>query len=258
VKIVEGRAMTPGADEAVVGKAIAGRFEHLSVGDTIEPKKNRPLKIVGVFADGGSALESEVWADLDTVRSSFGREGMVSSVRVRLESAAAFEAFEAAVESDKQLGLEAMTEDQWNAKQSQFLSVFVSALGFVISFFFGLGAVIGAMITMYASVANRQREIGTLRAIGFPRWQILLSFLLESLAIALVGGGVGCAMALGMGAVKFSMLNFATFSEMVFTFQPTPAVFVTALVFTVGMGLIGGLLPAIRAARMSPVEAMRN
>lgn len=258
IAIVEGRAMTPGADEAMVGRAIAGRFRNLNVGDSIEPKKNRPLKIVGVFADGGSAIESEIWADVDTVRSSFGREGLVSSVRVRLDSASAFDAFEASVEGDKRLGLEAMTEDQWNAKQSQFLSIFVTALGTVISVFFGLGAVIGAMITMYASIANRQREIGTLRAIGFPRRLILLSFLLESLVIALAGGLLGSLGALGMGFVKFSMLNFATFSEMVFTFEPTPQVFAISLAFTIGMGLVGGLLPAVRAARMSPVEAMRS
>jgi putative ABC transport system permease protein len=258
VKIVEGRQMTPGADEAIVGKAIAGRFVNLEVGGTVEPKKNRPLKIVGVFDDGGSALESEVWADVDTARGAFGREGMVSTVRVRLDSPGAFEAFEASVESNKQLGLEAMTETQWNEKQSQFLSVFVTALGSLISFFFALGAMIGAMITMYSSVATRQREIGTLRAMGFPRRWILLSFLLESTFVALAGGLLGCVGALGMGFVKFSMLNFATFSEMVFTFHPTPMVFAVALGFSVGMGLLGGLLPAVRAARMSPVEAMRS
>jgi putative ABC transport system permease protein len=257
-QVVEGRAMTPGTDEAVVGKAIAGRFQRLTVGSTFEPKKNRPLKVVGVFADGGSALESEVWADADVVRALFGREGMASSVRVRLETPSAFDAFEAAVESDPRLGLEAMTEAQWTGKQSQFLSIFVTALGGVISFFFSIGAVIGAMITMYASVANRQREIGTMRAIGFLRRQILLSFLLESLIIALAGGSLGCLGALGMGFVKFSMLNFATFSEMVFTFQPTAGVFVTSFVFTTAMGLVGGLLPAIRAARLSPAEAMRG
>ena len=160
VKITEGRMFAAGADEAVVGKAIAGRFEHLDVGDTIEPKKNRPLKIVGVFDDGGSAMESEVWADVDTTRALFGREGMVSTVRAKLDSPGAFDAFEAAVESDKNLGLEAMTEKQWNDKQSQFLSIFINALGIVISFFFAMGASIGAMITMYSSIASRGREIG--------------------------------------------------------------------------------------------------
>lgn len=258
LRIIEGRAMQPGTDEAIVGKAIAGRFDGLTVGSTIEPKKNRKLTIVGVFDLGGSALESEVWADLDTVRSAFGREGMVSSVRARLESPAAFAAYESAIEGDKRLGLEVMTEDEWNAKQSQFLSVFVTALGAVISVFLSIGAVIGAMITMYASIANRQREIGTLRAIGFKRRQILLSFLLESLMVSTIGGVFGSVAALGMSFVKFSMLNFATFSEMVFTFRATPGVFAVAWAFTLGMGLFGGLLPAIRAARMSPVLAMRN
>ena len=258
VKITEGRMFAAGADEAVVGKAIAGRFEHLDVGDTIEPKKNRPLKIVGVFDDGGSAMESEVWADVDTTRALFGREGMVSTVRAKLDSPGAFDAFEAAVESDKNLGLEAMTEKQWNDKQSQFLSIFINALGIVISFFFAMGASIGAMITMYSSIASRGREIGTLRAMGFPRRYILLSFVFESLMISAIGGVLGSIAALGMSSVKFSMLNFATFSEMVFQFRPTPMVFVIAISAALGMGLFGGLLPAIRAARVSAVEAMRG
>ena len=258
VRIVEGRRMAAGGDEALVGKAIAGRFQNLHVGGTIEPKKNRPLKIVGVFDDGGSVLESEIWADADFVRAAFGREGMVSSVRARLDSASAFEAFESAIEGDKRLGLEAMTETAWNEKQSQFLSAFVTVLGAVISVFLAMGAVIGAMITMYASIANRQREIGTLRAIGFKRWQILLSFVFESLLIASAGGLIGSIGALGMGFVKFSLLNFVTFSEMVFTFEPTLEVFAISWIFTLTMGLFGGLLPAIRAARLSPVVAMRG
>ncbi|MBA2321204.1 MAG: ABC transporter permease [Deltaproteobacteria bacterium] len=258
VEIVDGRMFAPGADEAIVGKSIAGRFVNLEVGGVIEPKKNRPLKIVGAFDDGGSALESEVWADVDFVRSAFGREAMVSSVRAKLESPSAFDAFEATVEGDKSLGLEAMTEAEWNEKQSQGLALFITVLGAVISFFFAIGASIGAMITMYGSVANRGREIGTLRAIGFPRRSILLSFVIEALLISLLGGVIGCIAALGMGFVKFSMLNFATFSEMVFRFHPTPTVFAISLGFALVMGLVGGILPAIRAARMSPVQAMRS
>jgi len=257
-RIVEGRMMAPGTDEAIVGRAIEGQFEHLAVGDTIEPKKNLPLKVVGTFEDGGSSLESELWADIDTTRAAFGRQGIVSSVRARLDDPSSFAAFEMTVESDKNLGLEAMTETEWSDKQSQFLSIFVTALGVIISFFFAIGAIIGAMITMYASIANRQQEIGTLRAIGFRRRHVLLSFILESVLLALTGGVLGCLAALGMSFVKFSILNFVTFSQMVFKFHATPSVFGVALVFTVGMGVLGGLLPAMRAARMSPVEAMRN
>jgi len=258
VSIIEGRALKAGADEAIVGRAIAGRFVNLELNGVIEPKKNRPLKIVGIFDAGGSSYESEVWADVDTVKAAFGREGMVSSVRVKLESAGAFDAFKASVEGDKRLGLEAWTEEQWGEKQSQFLSTFMSALGFIISFFFSIGAMIGAMITMYASVAGRQREIGTLRALGFPRRQILFSFIFESLVVAIAGGVVGSLAAMALTFVKFSTLNFATFSELVFTFKATPDVFVTAFIFALVMGLMGGLLPAVRAARMSPVNAMRN
>jgi putative ABC transport system permease protein len=258
VKIVEGRLPAPGSDEAMVGRAIAGRFTHLSVGDAFEPKKNRPLRVVGVFEDGGSAWESEVWADIDTVRSAFGRQGMVSSVRVNLGSPADFDQFEANIESDKRLGLEAMTDTQWTEKQSNGMMLFVTILGGLTSAFFAIGAMIGAMNTMYASIANRQKEIGTLRAIGFRRRHVLLSFVLESILIALIGGALGSLAALGMTFAKFSMLNFATFSEMVFRFQPTVQVFVIAFLFAGGMGLLGGLLPAIRAARMPPVQAMRN
>jgi putative ABC transport system permease protein len=257
-RIAEGRMMAPGSNEAIVGRAIAGRFENFTVGDTVTPKKNLPLEVVGVFEVNGSSLESELWADVDTMRAAFGRQGMVSSVRATLDDPSSFAAFELAVESDKRLGLEAMTETQWSEKQSQFLATFVTVLGTVISVFFSIGAMIGAMITMYASIANRQKEIGTLRAIGFRRRHVLLSFIFESVLLALTGGLLGCLAALGMSTVEFSILNFATFSEMVFKFQATLSVFVVALVFTVGMGLFGGLLPAIRAARMSPVEAMRN
>jgi putative ABC transport system permease protein len=258
VKVIEGRLPTPGSDEAMVGRAIAGRFQHLTVGDTIEPKKNRPLKVVGVFEDGGSAWESEVWADVDTTRSAFGREGLVSSVRVSLASPADFDQFEANIEADKRLGLEAMTDDQWTEKQSNGLMLFVTILGGLTSAFFAIGAMIGAMNTMYASIANRQKEIGTLRAIGFRRRHVLLSFVLESILIALIGGALGSLAALTMTFARFSMLNFATFSEMVFRFHPTPQVFLISFVFAAAMGLVGGLLPAIRAARMPPVQAMRN
>ncbi len=258
VKIVEGTTFKTGADEAIVGRAIAGRFVNLKVGGTIEPKKNRPLKIVGIFESAGSSYESEVWADVDTIKAAFGRSGMVSSVRVKLDSAAAFDAFKAQVESDKALGLEAFTEEAWAEKQSQYLSMFMTALGFIISFFFSIGAMIGAMITMYASVIGRQREIGTLRALGFPRRQILFSFIMESLLVSLAGGLLGSVAAMGLTFVKFSTLNFATFAELVFTFKATPDVFVVAFLFALSMGLFGGMLPAIRAARMSAVQAMRN
>ena len=258
VKMSEGRPHQPGTDEAIIGKRLVGRFKGLAMGQTFELKKNRPLKVVGVFEDQGSSFESEVWADLDTVRTSFGREGVVSSVRVRLESETKYDAFEAAIEQDKQLGLEAMRESDYYEKASEGSSMFISILGIVITVFFSIGAIIGAMITMYATVANRQKEIGTLRALGFSRFSILSSFLTEALMLALLGGGIGVLASLAMGFVKFSMINFASWSEIVFTFDPTPQILLTSLLIGGIMGLVGGLAPAIRAARISPIEAMRG
>jgi putative ABC transport system permease protein len=258
VQIVEGRAAQPGSDEVIIGKRIRGRFRGTDLGQSFELKKNRPVKVVGVFADGGSSYESEIWADLDVLRTSYGREGIVSSVRVRLESPTKFEAFQAAVEQDKRLGLQAQREPTYYEKQSEGTSIFIRALGTLVAVFFSLGAMIGAAITMYAAVANRQREIGTLRALGFSRTSILVSFVLESLFLALGGGALGLLGALAMGSVSFSMINFASWSEIVFTFDPTPPILVTSFVFAGAMGFFGGFFPAVRAAKVSPIAAMRG
>jgi putative ABC transport system permease protein len=257
VHIIEGRPIQPGSDEVLVGKAIRGRFKGVDLGQSFELKKNRLGKVVGVFEAGGSSYESEVWVDLETLRAAYGREGIVSSVRVRLDSPAAFDAFKASVESEKRLGLQAMRETDYFERQSEGTSKFVGIMGSLIAFFFSVGAMIGAMITMYAAVANRQREIGTLRALGFSRRSILTSFLIESVVLALAGGLVGTAASIGMGFVKFSMMNFASWSEMVFIFEPTPKILAFALGFAGVMGLLGGFFPALRAARVSPVAAMR-
>jgi putative ABC transport system permease protein len=256
-KIIEGNAAKPGTDEAVVGKRIRGRFKNLDLGQSFDIRRNRPVKIVGVFEDGGSSYESEVWADVDTVRTAFGRPG-VSSVRVKLESESKFDGFKTAVESDKQLGLMTLRESEYYEKQSEGTSIFIGVMGTVVAVFFSIGAMIGAMNTMYAAVASRTREIGILRALGFSRIGILFSFLMESVALALIGGVIGVAGCMAMGAVKFSMMNFASWSEMVFTFEPTPQVIVTAFIAAGAMGLLGGFFPAIRAARTSPIAAMRG
>ena len=183
---------------------------------------------------------------------------MVSSVRARLTSAGAFPAFKAAIESDPQLDLKAQRESDYYAKQGQATSEFVKVLGVIIAVFFSVAAMIGAMITMYGAVSTRGREIGTLRALGFSKGAILASFLLESVALSVAGGAVGVVAAMGMVFVRFSMINFANWSEMVIGFQPTPRIVVTALVFSIGMGLLGGLLPAVRAARIRLLEALRT
>ena len=258
VKIVEGRPARPGTDEVIIGKAIRGRFKGLELGQTFDLRKNRPAKVVGVFADGGSSFESEIWGDLNTIRSAFGREGMVSSVRVRLQDPTHFDSFKLAIDQDPQLGLLVMRESEYYEKQSAGTSIFITAMGVMIAIFFSIGAMIGAMITMHASIANRQREIGTLRALGFSRLSILTSFLIESIALALMGGAVGAIAAMGMGFVRFSTMSFASWSEIVFTFEPTPGIIVSAMALAAVMGLFGGFFPAVRAARMNPILAMRG
>jgi putative ABC transport system permease protein len=256
-QLIAGRAPNPGTDEVIVGRGIRGRFKGVDLGQSFELKKNRMVQVVGVFDDGGSSFESEIWADLNTVRTAFGREGLVSSIRVHLESPTKFDGFKASVEQNRQLNLEAQRESEYYEKQSQGLSIFITALGFVIAFFFFIGAVIGATITMYASVANRQREIGTLRALGFSRFSIITSFLFESTLLALAGGFLGALASLALGFVKFSMMNFQSWAEIVIKFEPNFVSIGVAIVVACSMGIVGGFLPAIRAARMSPVEAMR-
>jgi putative ABC transport system permease protein len=258
VHIVAGRAPRPGSDEALVGARVRGRIRGLDLDQTFELKKNRPVTVVGVFEADGSSYESEVWVDRELLRQAYNRQGIVSSVRVRLDSPTKFDAFRAGVENDKRLGLQAVRETAFYEKQSEGAATFVGILGTIVSVFFAAGAMIGAMITMYAAVANRQREIGTLRALGFSRSSVLTSFLLEAVLLSVIGGGLGAALSMSMGFVHFSMVNFASWSEIVFSFDPTPRVIGTALAFAGGMGLIGGLLPAIRAARTSPLKAIRG
>jgi putative ABC transport system permease protein len=258
VQIVDGRAARPGTDEVIIGQRLRGRFKGLELGQSFELRKNRRAQVVGVFSYEGSSHESEIWADIDTVRQAFGRGGIYSSVRVQLSSPSQFDAFEAVIEGDKALGLDALREDRYYEKQSEGTSIFVTGLGVVVAIIFSIGAMIGAMITMYASIASRSREIGTLRALGFSRGAIMTSFLLEALALALSGGLLGIALSLSLGTVRFSMMNFASWSEIVFSFSPTPGILLTALLFSAMMGLFGGLFPALRATRISPLSAMRD
>ncbi len=256
VKIVEGRLPQSGSDEVVIGRAIAGRFKGLNLNDSFELKKNRQVKVVGVFEDGGSSNESEVWADIDTLRTAFKREGYTSAIRVRV-SPLQFDTFKASIESNRQLNMQVLKEAEYYEKQSEGTSLFITIMGTMIALFFSIGAMLGATITMHAAVANRQREIGTLRALGFSKGSIMLSFLLESIILSVIGGGIGALASLAMGLVSFSMVNFASWSEIVFRFEPNGGIIIGSMVFATVMGIVGGFLPAIRAARTNPIEAMR-
>jgi len=258
VHLIAGRPARPGTDEAIVGARIRGRIKGVDLDQTFDIKKNRPVKVVGVFEADGSAYESEIWVDRELLRQAYGRQGVVSSIRVRLDSASKFDAFRAGVENDKGLGLQVLRETAFYEKQSEGLSAFIGGLGSVVSFFFALGAMIGAAITMYAAVSNRQREIGTLRALGFSQISILMSFLLEAIILSVIGGAIGALAALPWAFVRVSMVNMASWSEVVLSFDPNARVMMIALAFAVLMGLLGGLFPAIRAARTSPLKAIRG
>jgi putative ABC transport system permease protein len=258
VHIVAGRMAKPGSHEVVIGKRLRGQFKGLDIGQHFELKKNLSVEVVGVFEGSGSSSESEIWGDVDLVRSAFGREAMLSSVIVELESPAKFDAFKLAMERDKQLGLQAFPEIAYYEQQSEGTAKLVTWLTGIVVFFFSIGAIIGATITMYAAVAHRQREIGTLRALGFSRLTIMASFLLEAVLLALLGGVVGAIASLAMGFVKFSMMNMTSWSQISFSFDPTPGILASAVLLGGVMGVLGGLFPAFRAARVSPVEAMRD
>jgi putative ABC transport system permease protein len=258
VRLIAGRPMRPGTDEMMIGENLRGEFKGLELGQRFEIKKNRMVEVVGVFEAGGSSFESEIWADVDTVRTSFGRDGLVSSITIALESASKLDGFKRAIESDKQLDMQVMREVDYFEKQSEGTASLINFLGGAIVFFFSIGAMIGAMITMYGAVSNRRREIGTLRALGFSRTTILASFVLEAFMLALIGGAIGAAASMAMGLVELSMMNMNTWSEIVFKFDPSPEIVAGAVLSGGVMGILGGLFPAVRAARVSPVAAMRD
>jgi putative ABC transport system permease protein len=257
VRLASGRAIVPGTAEALVGKSLIPLQPELALGQSFELAAGRPVAVVGVFEAGGSVLESEVWVDLDAARSALGLEGKLSSVTARLEQQEAFDGFALPLTQDKQTGLDVARESAYYTKISGGMASVISALGVVEAVIFSLGAVCATMIVFYSAVAQRRREIGVLRALGFGRPAILAAFLSESVALALAGGGVGVGLALLTPWLDFTTVNFATGTEVTFRFHPDPSVLLVAVLVAVGIGVLGGTLPALRAARMSPVVAMR-
>ena len=258
VRVIDGRPAKPGTDECMIGKGLVGKYKGMTLGDHFELKQNRPVTVVGVFEAGGSSYESEVWVNLETARTSFGREGLSSSVTVKLDSPAKFDAFKATIETDKQLLLEARRETKYYEDQSQGTAIFISIMGAIITVFCAAGATLGAMNTMFAAVAQRKREVGTLRALGFSKFAILSSFVLESSVLALAGGLVGLLAALALTTQRVSMMNFQTWQEISFSFAATPGVLFACVLAGTGMGIVGGFLPALKAANTSAIEAMRG
>lgn len=255
VRIIDGRAFRPGSSEVVVGRAVAEGFDGTGIGEKLR-FGGREWTVVGTFDGGRSGFDSEVWGDAEQMAQAF-RRGAWSSVIARLRDARDFDAFAAAVAADPRLVLDVKREPAFYEEQSKQLSTFISVLGITLSIIFSIGATIGAMITMYASVSNRTAEIGTLRAIGFRRVSILAAFLLESMLLALVGGAVGLFLASFLQAFTITTMNWQSFSQLAFGFHLTVGIVVATLAFSLVMGLVGGFLPSLRAARLEIVDALR-
>jgi ABC-type lipoprotein release transport system permease subunit len=255
VKLTAGRMFRPGASEVIAGASIARRFAGAGIGETLRFGQ-REWTVVGLFDAGNSGFDSEIWGDADQLMPAF-RRNAYSAMVLRLADTSLFDGFKKDIESDPRLTLDAKREQTFYSDQSRALSTFISVLGLILSVIFSIGAIIGATITMYASVANRVGEIGTLRALGFQRRSILAAFLTEAMLLAVVGGALGLACASLMQFLSFSTTNFQSFSELAFGFRLTPAIVLKTLIFSLVMGVIGGFLPALRAARMKIVDALR-
>ncbi|MDC4222747.1 MAG: ABC transporter permease [Candidatus Manganitrophus sp.] len=255
VKLVEGRRWRAGLSEVIVGRPVAEGFQGAGLGETIRFGM-RDWTVVGVFDAEGAGFESEIWVDAEQLVQAF-RRPVFSSITAQLSSAGDFSTLKSRLESDPRLTVEVAREKQYYAEQSEMMATFIRVLGLFVTVIFSLGAMIGAMITMYASVANRTTEIGTMRALGFPRRSILGAFLFESLLLASIGGGIGILLASLLQFVTVSTTNFATFSELAFRFILSPAIVVQSLAFALAMGFLGGFLPAVRASRQKIVEAFR-
>jgi len=255
VKLIQGRMPKAGSSEIMAGTSIARRFRGGGVGENLRFGM-RDWTVVGIFDAGNSAFSSEIWGDADQLMQAF-RRPVFSSVIFKLADSSAFEAVKKRIESDPRLTLEARRETRYYADQSEMMAKFLRILGISLTVIFSLGAIIGAMITMYSAVANRTGEIGTLRALGFQRGSILAAFLVESLLLGLVGGCIGLFFASFLQLFTISTLNFQTFSELAFSFTLTFEIFYKSLLFSLIMGFVGGVLPAFRAARKNIVEALR-
>jgi ABC-type lipoprotein release transport system permease subunit len=256
VRLVQGRMPRPGSSEIIAGSSIARRFQGGGMGETLRFGM-RNWTVVGIFDAGATGFDSEIWGDVDQLMQAF-RRPVYSSVIFRLGDSSTFSRFKERIESDPRLNLESKRETKYYTDQSEAMATFLRILGVSLTIIFSLGAMIGAMITMYAAVANRVGEIGTLRAIGFQRRSILAAFLLEALFLGLIGGLAGLFFASFMQLVTISTMNWQTFSELAFSFTLTPEIIWKSLVFSLVMGFVGGVLPAFRAARMNIVEALRE
>jgi putative ABC transport system permease protein len=258
LKFVEGRPFHPGRNEIVVGTGAAREFAGLNLGEKIKVGRNE-WEIVGIFSCNGGIAESEIWADAVVLQGAYNRGDSFQSVCVKLTSPAAFQEFKDSLTTNPQLNVKVVRQSEFYAEQSSILTTFIKTIGFFIAGVMALGAIFGALNTMYSSVAARAREIATLRALGFGATPVIFSVLLESLVLALLGGAIGAAAAYfifdGFGAAT---MNWQTFSQVAFAFAVTPQLLLTAVLWAAIIGFVGGLFPAIRAARLPIATALRE
>jgi ABC-type antimicrobial peptide transport system permease subunit len=260
VQLTEGRWLTPGSDEAVLGVGLARRLQNVGIGQTVIVGRNK-WHIVGLFSAGGSALESELWMDGDLLQNAFHRDGVFQSVLFRAKGNAADVAKQLNEMTTQDLRLrtqQAMTEKEYYQKQAKLMSDLITILGGLLTAIMSAGAIAGAMNTMYAAVSQRRREIGCLLSMGFTPEAVWMAFMIESLLLASIGAIVGCSVSLAFHGLKTGMANWATFSETAFEFLVTPQILLIASVISLLMGFVGGVIPAIHAARMKVVEALRR
>jgi putative ABC transport system permease protein len=256
IRVVEGRRFTPGLDEVIVGRKLTTRIQGLAVGGNVKYQQ-KLFKIVGLFESTGGAFESEIWGDYDTLGAVFQRGAGSNSLVVRMKDPATIPELDRWIRAQPQMQLQALSERKYYEDQAGPLAKTLQGLATFVAVVMGIGAVFGAINTMYAIVGARTREIGTLRALGFSRRSILVSFLIESVILAVVGGAIGCLLAFPMNGFTTGTGQTQSFSEIAFAFRITPGIVLTGMIFAVVMGLLGGLLPALRGARMPITSALR-
>ncbi len=255
VRLVAGRLPRPGSSEVMAGRSVVKGFRGVGLNERVCCGL-RDWRVVGIFDAGNTGFSSEIWGDADQFMQAF-RRPVYSSVLFRLRDPREFPAAKARLETDPRLTLEAKRETRYYLDQSEIMAKFLRILGVSLTVIFSIGAMLGAMITMYSAVANRTAEIGTLRALGFRRRNILIAFLMESLLLGFIGGAIGIACSSLTQLITVSTLNFQTFSELAFRFTLNPAIAAQAMGFALGMGFVGGVLPALRASRLNIVDALR-
>jgi putative ABC transport system permease protein len=257
-RVVAGRMFEPGKDEVIVGRGAFGQFGNVDLGREVT-WGSHVWRVVGVFEAGGSISESEVWTDLTVLQGVYRRGNSVQVVRARLESADRLPSLERWLDADPRVNASVQSEREFYADQSRILITLIRYVGTSIAVLMGIGAVFAALNTMYSAVSSRTREIATLRALGFGAAPVVVSVLLEAVALGLLGGVVGGALVyLGLNGFQASTLNWASFSQVTFAFTVTPRLLLTGLGYALALGLVGGLLPALRAARMPVTAGLRE